>query len=80
MLVGPPSATQASAGGGAQVSSLRGAWADPESPVHLMVFSVKYSAKRWSKGAEGIRNPISCGLHSTSVLCSGPRSWMQSEP
>ena len=80
MLVGPPSATQASAGRGAQGSSLRGAQADPESPVHLTVFSVKYLAKRWSKGAQGIRNPISCALHSISVLCSGPQPRMQSEP
>lgn len=60
MLVGPPSVAQASAGTGAQGSSLRGAWADPESPVHLTKFSVIYSAKRWSKGTEEVRNPILC--------------------
>ena len=61
MLVEPPSAAQASAGRGAQGSSPRGAWEDPESPVHLAIVSVKYLAKRWSKDTEEIRNPISCG-------------------
>lgn len=70
--VGPPSATQASAGRGAQGSSLRGARADPESPVHLTVFSVKYSAKRWSKGAEGIRNPVSGGCIPSQCCAQGP--------
>ena len=50
-----------SARGGAEGPCLRGAWAEPEDYVHLLVFLVKYLANGRSNGAKEIRNLTSCG-------------------